>query len=203
MKKQVNAMLVALSLLLSSQVSADGNGTINFSGRIDNRFNCMAFFGNTSSPNGSVLLPTVSVNTLATGGDTAADTAFQIQLVCDCSPVKCNGPSVYPNVRVFFESGYTVDPATGLLRNTSEVAAGGARNVNIQLLDGSNNMAPVNIGSYQNTKNIQREVLSNGDPRFPVAALRYTFPYVARYYATDAALPGKVTSIVTYVIDYS
>lgn len=130
----------------------------------------------------TVTLPTVSKKTLATAGDIAGRTPFQINLK-NCSEGK---------VATYFEPGSTVDFSTGRLKNQD---ANGAKNVDIQLLGSNNAVIPIKATSANQAQdNSQWVSVTSGAGA--------DLNYYAEYYATGASTAGKVTSSVKYTIIY-
>nr|WP_245841128.1 fimbrial protein [Paraburkholderia ribeironis] len=167
-------MIAALPL-----ASHAADGTITFTGNITAQ-TCTINGGSTGTNNFSVALPTVSASSLATAGQSAGRTPFNIALT-GCTP----GTG---NVHTFFESGGTTDPATGYLI----LDAGGAQNVEIALLNGLDG-SEIKAGFADSLQNSYPVALSNG------AA---TLPYFAEYKATGIATAGAANSSVMYTISY-
>lgn len=182
----------ALSLGMATTALA-ADGTITFSGAVTNT---TCTIGGSDSGNQTVLLPTVSTTSLQSAGQTAGTTAFQITL-SNCS-AGSDGGGATPEVTTYFESGPTVDPDTGTLRNAAD---GGAGQVNVQILGSNSN--PIVVGSQVsaagNQQNSQRVTL-NGDPSAGTGSA--TLNYAARYYATGQATAGQVNTTVQYTLAY-
>ncbi len=160
------------------------DGTINFKGQITDT-TCTITTGNAGSF--TVTLPNVSKTNLAAAGSKAGTTGFSIAL-SNCNPAS-------GNVHAFFEAGANVDPATGRLVNTDNAGNGGAANVQIGLLNPSNN-SDISIGASDGTaqNSLAQPIKSDG------TAL---LPYAAQYVATGgAAAAGSVSSSVTYILSY-
>ncbi|MEM6052580.1 fimbrial protein [Erwinia sp. P7711] len=170
--------MVSLGLLLATaQVNAAeaSDGTISFTGNIDSQTCTVSINGGSSSA--TVTLPKVSSSVLQNAGQTAGSTRFTIELN-DCS-TETGG------VYAYFEQGANVN-ANGRLNNT-----GTATNVELQLLDGANNV--LNAGSTDQTTSPATATLAAGTA---------TLNYAAQYYATAKASSGTVASSVTYSINY-
>ena len=90
----------------------------------------------------------------------------------------------------FFESGSSVDPVTGRLKNIS----GTATNVSLQLLDASSaSRAVIKAGNQSQVSGTTYVDVSSG-----IANL----PYAVRYYAEAPTTAGTVISNVVYSIQY-
>lgn len=142
----------------------------------------------TAGNNQTVTLPTVDTSQLAASAKTAGMTPFSIDIT-GCP----NGFSVASNIF----SGGTVDNSTGNLSNTTATNRGGARNVEVQLLNGAGsslngalNLSKTNSAANQNSGT------------FPVNNNAVTLNYYAQYYATAAATAGLVTASINYTITY-
>ncbi|MDW8847675.1 fimbrial protein [Erwinia sp. MMLR14_017] len=170
--------MVSLGVLLAAaQVNAAeaSDGTITFTGSIDSQTCAVSINGGSSSA--TVTLPSVSSSVLSSAGQIAGNTRFTVELN-ECS-------TETGEVYAYFEQGANVN-ANGRLNNT-----GTATNVELQLLDGANNV--LNAGSTDQTTSPTTEALTAG------AA---TLSYSAQYYATAQATSGTVASSVTYSINY-
>jgi major type 1 subunit fimbrin (pilin) len=176
------------ALALAALVSASGaqfanasDGTINFNGELTTQTCTISVNGVVAPTVATVTLPTVSTGTLTAPGETAGSTAFTISLR------KCSNAAKYS--AAFFESGSTVDPFTGNLRNVS----GSAGDVQLQLVDAVSNNAISAGNANQLLSNTFTELQPNqeGD-----------MFYAVRYYATGATTAGTVASSVTYSITY-
>ncbi|NHB58946.1 fimbrial protein [Acinetobacter shaoyimingii] len=176
----MNKITLASSLLVlgvSSAFAADGTITIN--GLVTDK-TC-----DIVTPQGkdfTVTLPTVSRQTLAQTGDVAGRTPFTINLA-NCSEGK---------VATYFEPGATVDFNTGRLNNQ---VAGGATNVQVQLLGSNNQFLPVRAaGATGAQDNSQWVDVTDGGSA--------DLNYYAEYYATNASTAGRVSTSVQYTIIY-
>ncbi|MGS0639219.1 fimbrial protein [Citrobacter sp. VF227] len=174
-----NILPASLLFILPFTAQADGTGNINFSGRLSS-VTCNASI-NGGGNNATVILPTVQASSLAAAGNNAGQTGFTVTI---------SGCNAAGNLRAYFENGATVDSASGRLKNTA--ASGAATAVQLELLDGSQNYTPVNIGNSN----------QNNAGFIPIAGATVTLPYAVRYYATGTAGAGAVTSSVTYSVIY-
>lgn len=153
--------------------AADGN--IIITGEITDTTCNISVNGAGSST--TVVLPTVSTDSLSTAGATAGATPFNIAL-SGCSGSALNTASTW------FEPGPNVDGTTGRLDNT-----GDAENVQVELLN--SNLDAIVVGSP--TQNDIPVDISGGSG---------TLNYYARYYATGAAEAGTVNTSLQYTVIY-
>jgi major type 1 subunit fimbrin (pilin) len=174
------------SLVVSDSVfalSAQASGRINFDGEVVAQTCNVTVNGEAASltPGTNVSLPHVTQGALGNAGDVTGETRFTIGLRnCLATP---------GTAAAFFEQGTTVD-VSGRLKN---MAAGGAGNVQLQLLDVDGSNAVINVGdASQRTSNFHGSITGGAAD----------LPYGVRYYATGASTAGLVTSSVTYTIDY-
>ncbi|WP_432261182.1 fimbrial protein [Cupriavidus sp. TMH.W2] len=176
------AALIVAGTAMGAQFAhaANADGQITFKGQITAQ-TCTINGNGTGGKNFTVTLPTVSASTLANAGDTAGQTGFQIALT-NCTPNT-------GNVHTFFEAGPTTDTTTGNLI----VDAGGATNVQIRLLNGGANPAPIKAGFTDASQGSNSVAITGGSA---------TLPYYAQYYATGAATAGAANSTVMYSIAY-
>jgi major type 1 subunit fimbrin (pilin) len=172
-------ILPLILLILPLTVSAAGSGNINFSGKLSS-VTCNASI-NGGGNNATVKLPAVQASSLAAAGNYAGQTGFTVSI---------SGCNRGGNIRAYFESGATVDSASGRLNNTA--TSGAASAVQLELLDGAQGYTPVYAGNSN----------QNDGGFTPIAGATITLPYAVRYYATGAAGAGAVTSSVTYSIIY-
>lgn len=187
MKKSViSASIFSIISATALSAQAESNGTITFNGALTDT-TCEVVVAD-QGPDATVQLPDVSVKELTVAGRTRATTDFDMKL-SDC--VISSG-GAHSKVAAFFEAGPTVDLSTGRLKNMATVD--NATNVDLQLLDASNNFAVIDVGS-SNQKTNMAYVDINADG---TAVL----PYAVEYYATGQTTPGVVTSQVTYTLQY-
>ncbi len=187
MKKRILQLIPAVTLgaafaALPGRVMAS-DGTITFTGSIDTSTCTISTTGTGGSF--TVALPKVSSQVLRATGQTAGDTAFTIRLT-GCSDIA-------GNVSTNFETGTAVDQASGRLNNTA--TAGGATNVQIQLLNASDASAIV-VGAPVASQNSHGTALASDGATPPTG--NATLSYIARYYATGVSTAGSVASQVTY-----
>lgn len=176
-KARALAVLVAAT---ASSVALASDGKIDFNGELKAE-TCKVAVNGASGANGTtVTLPTISTASLTTAGQVAGQTGFNIEL-SDCS-------AAIKTAAAFFESGGSVDPASGNLKNVS----GSASKVQLQLVDATNGQA-IKAG---NTAQV------TSTSRVDVANTSAILPYAVQYFAQAATTPGTVVSSVTYSINY-
>ncbi|MBN3817326.1 type 1 fimbrial protein [Paraburkholderia sp. Se-20369] len=180
MQTKLISALLLVGAATVSQVASAADGTITFSGSITPQ-TCTINGNNSGSNNFTVPMMTVSTSALASAGQVAGAKDFSIALT------KCNPAS--GTVHAYFEPGPTVDTATGNLQLT----AGGATNVEIQLLN-KKDFSPIKLGAADASQNSQTATID--------ATGSATLGYYAQYYATGAATAGAATSSVMYSLIY-
>ena len=181
MKRKLLSACALAGWALVSQPAFSADGTITFTGQI--QANTCTINGNgTGANNFTVALPSALSTQLATAGQTAGRTSFQIAL---------SGCPAATTVHTFYEAGATTDASSGRLNNT---AAGGAANVQIQLLNGDTSVIKAGFSDGPTQQNSKPVNLSSN------AA---TLTYYAEYYATGEATAGAVSSSVAYTIVYN
>ncbi len=180
------ATLLAV-LISAGNVAAAEDGTITFTGSISDA-TCVITGGSTSestTPDFTVTLPSVSVSALSKAGERAGDTPFFIKLSgADCADGKV--------ASVYFElaQSQNVDATTGNLINTTAKESGGADKVQIGLLD--SDKAILNLNNANDTAKT-----------VTVQSNTARFDYWAQYVAVGgAATAGQVDSDVVYSIKY-
>ena len=179
MNYKARALAVLVAATVSSAALAS-DGKIDFNGELKAE-TCKVAVNGASGANGTtVTLPTISTASLTTAGQVAGQTGFNIEL-SDCS-------AAIKTAAAFFESGGSVDPASGNLKNVS----GSASKVQLQLVDATNGQA-IKAG---NTAQV------TSTSRVDVANTSAILPYAVQYFAQAATTPGTVVSSVTYSINY-
>ena len=129
----------------------------------------------------TVTLPDEWQSALAASGNVAGATSFSIVITgCD---------SALSKVQTYF-SGGTVDATTHNLQNTT--GAGYATNVEVQLLDGQNSNAVINLNNSNTAQTATTNLTSGGA----------TLNYQAQYYATGAATAGSVKTTTNFTMIY-
>lgn len=167
----VPALLVAGCL--AAPTAAATSGTISFDGQVTDA-TCDVSGGTTGTSSFTVRLPIISTNQLGPG-DVAGRTNFRMAL-SNCQ-FATNG------VRVFFEGGPTVDPATGTLTT-------GLPDVNLALYNGDGTQ--IAVGSE--TQRDDNTLYQTFD----------TMDYQVAYQNVGAvgAMAGVVTTSVVYSLHY-
>ncbi|MCC8395676.1 type 1 fimbrial protein [Paraburkholderia sp. MMS20-SJTR3] len=177
MKKQISHLMIALmGVSVAPMVfaqSAPGTGQVTFNGQLTSE-TCQI---NTGDEDKTVMLPTLSTQSLAAAGQTAGSTMFDIS-VSAC-------PSELTSVAAHFETTNMNPDTRNAINQAPEADA--AKNVEVQLLDRDGTNALL-LGSTGTAVPIQ-----NGEA---------TMSYGGQYYATDATTAGKVTAIVRYTLAY-
>ncbi len=141
--------------------------------------------GESSTPDFTVHLPSISTTALQRDGQRAGDTPFHISL----SGANCENGKI---ASVYFELGQSInlDTTTGNLKNTVAKASGGAEKVQVGLLDSSKAILNLNTAN-NNAKTVT------------VAGNTARFDYWAQYVATGgASTAGQVSTEVMYSIKY-
>lgn len=141
--------------------------------------------GESTSPDFTVHLPSISATALAADGQRAGDTPFHITL----SGANCADGKI---ASVFFELAQStnIDTTTGNLKNTVAKDSGGADKVQVGLLD--SNKAILNL----NTANDNAKTVT-------VTGKTARFDYWAQYVAVGgASTAGQVSTDVIYSIKY-
>ncbi|NBI50507.1 fimbrial protein [Burkholderia sp. ISTR5] len=184
MQVKIIPALVFAGAAAASQVAFAADGTITFNGSVTSQ-TCTVVTNDFT-----VTLPPVSAASLKAGGLTAGATAFNIKLK-DCAPLKDDNTKddvAIKSVHAYFENGPLTDVSGNL-----NLEPGDAANVQVQLLNGSN-QTPIKLGLSD---------ASQGATNVPVNPDgTATLPFYARYYATGAAGAGKVSTKVVYTIAY-
>ncbi|KVL21197.1 fimbrial protein [Burkholderia sp. MSMB1826] len=177
-KTIISAALAAASIVAMAPAAHAFDGTIDFTGSIV--ATTCTINGGGSANNFTVALPPVSTDALKAAGSTAGRTPFQLKLT--------NYQPDTGKVATFFESGPTINTATGRLM----VDAGGAEGVEIGLLNDS--FQHIAAGAAYNSQNSQVVDITGG------AA---TLNYYAQYESLGTALKaGPANSRVQYTMSY-
>ena len=179
MKYALSAITLGVSLL-STQVANAEDGTIHFSGLVQDQ-SCDLSVNGSNSGDGTVTLPSVLLSELNTPGIEAGSTPFTIALK-DCTPGLM--------VRPFFEANNVYAP-TGSLGNTTLPSDGGAQNVNIAITNNQGTRLDLNTNLVAD--NPFQEIDNAGE---------VGFTYAASYLAAGNVSVGKVTSALVYNILY-
>ncbi|HBP7689135.1 TPA: type 1 fimbrial protein [Escherichia coli] len=173
----------AAVMIFAPTVALAADGKVTFNGEIITN-TCTVISGDKDK---IVTLPTVQVSALSAANQTAGTTPFTIGLE------NCATASV---VSVYFEPNENVS-TEGRLKNT--IPAGGANNVDIELLN--NNHGVIDLANQTIDPTTGKVTGGNSTVVTPVNGSA-TLPFYARYFATDAAEAGKVSSYVNFTIVY-
>ncbi|HBV8970900.1 TPA: fimbrial protein [Klebsiella oxytoca] len=185
MKKSViSASLFTILSAATLSAQAASTGTITFNGELTDT-TCEVDVNGQGS-DATVVLPTVGVNQLTASGKTTGRTAFNMNI----SNCVIGEKGEHSKVSTFFQAGNTVDLSTGRLKNMG----GSATNVDLRLLDASNNFAPINVGNTDQVNNTTYVDIKDDKTAF--------LPYAVEYYANGQTTPGTVTSSVVYNLQY-
>lgn len=179
MKKLTTAAAILLALTASSSVLAT-DGTITFKGKVVDQ-SCVV---HTDSKAATVTLPSVAKSSLKNQGDTTGMVPFTITL-SSCDDSKGNSAKVY------FDQSANVNLTTGRLKNAKESGAGGAQNVEVEILD-TNSTDKINL-ALDSTGQGTNFTSVSGDTK-----LRY----FAKYFATGEATAGEFETMLNYTIAY-
>ncbi|HBR1958479.1 TPA: type 1 fimbrial protein [Klebsiella quasipneumoniae subsp. quasipneumoniae] len=180
----------AAVMIFAPTVALAADGKVTFNGEIITN-TCTVISGD---KNKIVTLPTVQVSALSAANQTAGTTPFTIGLE------NCTGAS---DVSVYFEPNEYVS-TEGRLKNTipaddSNDSNKGAKNVDIELLN--NNHGVINLANQTIDPKTGKVTGGNSTVVTPVDGSA-TLPFYARYFATNAAEAGKVSSYVNFTIVY-
>ncbi|RAO76879.1 fimbrial protein [Dyella jiangningensis] len=199
MKKTLISTAMAAVLgfaALSPMVASATDGTITFNGQVTDT-TCVVTGGGmaTGTGNITVTLPTVSTSALPKDGVTAGDTPFSLIL----SGANCTDGKT---AALWVETTATpaLDTATNALRNQ---AAGGAGNVEVQMLNPANNQQ-IKLGVNDYVVNGQTVLAANNQPAATISGNTATLNYIAQYLAVGgASTAGAVTTYLTYSMQYN
>lgn len=186
MKRLLLSTAVVSCLVAAGAQASDGQ--INFQGKLTDS-TCQIAIDGAASP-ATVVLPTLSIASLATSGTTGGRTQFNIELS------GCTGLVTTSTAAAYFEGGSTVDSVTYNLKNTT--TTGGAGNVQLQLVDVQGD-STIKVGhNSQSTTNTPVVIPNTAGASTGTTIL----PYAVQYYAIGATTPGIVTSNVSFSINY-
>ncbi|ELP5685314.1 type 1 fimbrial major subunit FimA [Salmonella enterica subsp. enterica serovar Bredeney] len=173
-------ILIAASLLTSGMTHAAittvNGGTIHFKGEVVTAA-CAVDAGSIEQ---TVQLGQVRSSKLANKGDTSSAVGFNIQLN-DCDT------KIATKASIAF-SGTAIDSANTNVLALQSSAAGGAKNVGVQILDKDGSPLALNGATFSTA-----HILNDGTN---------TMPFQARYYATDTAIPGTANADATFKVQY-
>lgn len=184
MNKALLSFALVAVLAAPSAFAASG-GTITITGEVLDG-TCTVSGGSETSGGNNFMVELVKVHKdeLAAAGDVTGSKGFSVNVggaagdTCDTTKL----------AKLWFQyDAAKIDSATGNLKN---IQAGGAGNVQIQLL----NQAGTAINMYTGA--------NTSTAAFTGTPARAVLNYSAQYYATAAATPGVVLAQATYVLSY-
>lgn len=174
--KASGILIAAITSVFITQSAFATDGTITINGAITDT-TCGVSVNNGTN-DATVTLPTISSSALGSANAVAGTTPFTIALT------GCTG-STLSNAYAHFESGATVETATGRLNNS-----GSAANVQVRLLN--KNSLPIFVGSA-----------SQSDVREDISTGSATLNYYAQYFTPNGSVgPGTVAAQVEYTMIY-
>ncbi|RJG14347.1 type 1 fimbrial protein [Pseudomonas cavernicola] len=177
MKKLIALAVIAAPGFAAAAPSAN---TINFLGEVTAQTCQVTINGNATTP--VVLLPTVQASTLAAAGSVVGETPFTLGVTGCVAPT-----SAAQAIKAVFVGNNVT--SSGNLGNT---AAGGATNVELQILNGVAG-TPVNLSSPATVAGIS----------LPVGATSASHDYAVQYKSVPGgATAGAVTSSMQYTVSY-
>lgn len=132
----------------------------------------------------TVTLPTVMARDLASAGMTAGRTPFAVTLNCQ------SGTTVSLALQATQLAKHGGTTLASVMANTT-TGSGAAKNVGLQLRDGTNKVISFNTS----TRTVTVSAGSTPNGAFPV-------PFYVEYYALGAATVGSVQTTATYTITY-
>lgn len=156
-------------------------GTITFNGEVVTDTCAITVDGASST---MVTLPTVQASSLNESAKTAGTTNFSLYIKNCGAAVDARGLTL-----TFTDPNGFDTTNTNLLKNTASTTP--ATNVGIELATGSDFTAPIAFAGAAYTT-----------PTHLTATGAVTLPFSARYYATDVATAGAVTSTLGWTINY-
>ncbi|MFH0265443.1 fimbrial protein [Vibrio rumoiensis] len=177
----------AAVMIFAPTVALATDGKVTFNGEIIAN-TCTVISGD---ENKTVTLPTVQVSALTAENQTAGTTPFTIGL---------DNCTIASDVSVYFEPNEYVS-TEGRLKNTIPTGGetNGADNVDIELLN--NNHGVIDLAN-QTIDPATGKVTGGNSTVVTTVDGSATLPFYARYFATDAAVAGKVSSNVNFTIVY-
>ncbi|WP_354692729.1 fimbrial protein [Phytobacter sp. RSE-02] len=189
MKSLLLVPVVITAISLVNTASAATNGTVNFSGKLNDQ-TCQVVLNNGSSASGTVELPTVSKELLKSSFTTAGKTAFTLNLTgCKASATAFGVTAYFPPNSIYINGQTLKNIATG---------ADAATGVSLQLLqkNGTTETAvplgqPANYSTYK-----YFTVAANATS----ATMNYAVKYINT--AIGPVTAGKVKGIAIYELAY-
>jgi major type 1 subunit fimbrin (pilin) len=174
------ATWIGASILMSTIGAHANDGTVTVTGTVAAE-TCTINFNNLGAniQSGTVTLPPVAKSSLSSNGNTAAATAFTIAVS------GCTGTGV-STMNTYFDPSSSAVNANGRLTST-----GTATNVDVQIL--GSNQAVINLSAANGSQGSTAVALVSG------AAVQ---TFYARYFATNTAGPGTISTSVGYTLVY-
>lgn len=194
MKSLFLAPVVITAISLINIANAATNGTLNFSGKLNDQ-TCQVVLNNGSSASGIVTLPTVPKESIPNKYDSTGKTAFTLTLS------GCKASSTEFGVLAYFPPTAYTDTTNsvnyGVLRNieTGATAAEGVALTINQIIGSSEKR--INVGLPLTNPNYRYTTIAVGTTS---ATLRYNVAYVND--TTGAIKAGKVKGIAVYELAY-
>ena len=180
MKLKYLKVCAALAVVTSAGSAFASDGTITVVGEVVDT-TCSIQVDN-ATRDATVVLPTVASAQLASTGETAGATPFNIALS------GCTGDTLQ-NAKAYFEPGASVNMETGRLK--LEVGTGKATELEVEILN--SDYSPIHAGAAADNQNDVPVDISSGNG---------VLNYAARYFATGRATPGAVQTRVEYTVTY-
>ena len=184
----IKGIASAAVVMICSPISAQAaDGKVTFNGEIITN-TCTVISGDKDK---IVTLPTVQASALSAANQTAGTTPFTIGLE------NCASAS---DVSVYFEPNEYVS-TEGRLKNSIPTGGSdnGADNVDIELLN--NNYGVIDLANQTIDTATGKITGGNSTIVTPVDGSA-TLPFYARYFATNAAEAGRVSSYINFTIVY-
>ncbi|MBV8872235.1 MAG: type 1 fimbrial protein [Metakosakonia sp.] len=194
MKSLLLVPMVITAISLTNNANAATNGTVNFSGKLNDQ-TCQVVLNNGSSASGIVILPTVPKENIPNKYDSTGKTAFTLKLT------GCKASSTEFGVLAYFPPTAYTDTANStnysVLKNveTGTTAAEGVALIINQII--GNSEKRINVGLPITDPNYRYTTIAVGTTS---ATLRYNVAYVNHTNGTIKA--GKVKGIAVYELAY-
>lgn len=147
------AALVPFAASAQTAPATTADGTITFNGNVQST-TCVISVNN-GAKDGTVNLPTAKTTDLSTATSTFGATPFDIKLT-GC--VAATGTTLASTVTPFFASG----PATNREGRLINTLADGAKNVELQLLNGTGT-DPINLAAAKGSQGANQAAINGGE----------------------------------------
>ncbi|WP_354692724.1 fimbrial protein [Phytobacter sp. RSE-02] len=183
MKKLLLVASVTAAISLVNTASAATNGTVNFSGKLTDQ-TCQVKLNDGTSASGTVRLPTVSKSALASNGDVAGKTPFQLKII------DCKASATAFGIIAYFPNNENINARTLVNKETGVTAATGVSLQLIYKMGTTDKVIPLgwSVGNYD------AQII-------PANTTSATMNYAVRYIntgGTGSVKSGKVTGIAIY-----